>query len=232
MGCYDKDMILYGLYSEIAYNEYLENNSLMGDVHRRYENISGWRYGAALGHVPTMGLDYLYEASIAHSFGLFRSSIFCCSTALDFELKRSLSEAVPDKLVRIEKQTFGQSIRLAYECNPSQPTRECLILLEEVNQIRNQVAVHPCRANLLVSHDEDDVGFPIQPSDLKRFFNPVEIKETEETCAKEGFHLDWLEQLSAKVIWLTKQIFGNGSLVFEHVDYQHIDNSENMSARK
>jgi hypothetical protein len=207
-------MILYGLYSDIAWGQYLENKSLMDTVHRRYEDISGWHFGAALGHVPTMGLDYLHEAYLAHSFGFFRSSIFCCSSALDFELKRSLAKAAPFEATRIEGQTFGQSVRFAHKCRPSQSTRERLTRLEEVNQIRNRVSVHPCQINLLASHDEDDGEFPIRPPDLKQFFSPTEIKRTEDLCSQQDIPLDWLEQLSAKVIWMTKKIFGCGPLVF------------------
>jgi len=214
MGCHDKDLILYGLYSDIAWEDFLGNHSLMDTVHRRYEDISGWRFGSPLGHVPTMGLDYLHEASLTHSFGFFRSSIFCCATALDFELKRSLTALAPDQANRIQRQTFGQSIRFARERRPSPSTRERLTRMETVNKIRNRVSVHPCQANLLVSHDEDDGEFPIQPTDLKQFFSSAEVEQIEDACAERGVPLDWLEQLSAKVIWETKHIFGGGPMLF------------------
>lgn len=215
MSCHDKDMILYGLYSDIAWDEYLGNNSLMDTVHKRYEDVSGWRFGSHLGHVPTMGLDYLHEATLAHSFGFFRSSIFCCSTALDFELKRSLIDLLPCEDTRIKRQTFGQSIRFAYKQGPSKSTIECLKRLESVNAIRNRVSVHPCQLELLVSHEEDDREFPLQPTELKQYFSSAEINLIEEESREQGISTDWLEQLSAKVIWETKQIFGYGQIQFE-----------------
>jgi hypothetical protein len=215
VGCHDKDMTLYGLYSDMAWADYLGNTTLMDTVHRRYEDVDGWRLGSSLGHVPTMGLDYLHEATLAHSFGFFRSSIFCCATALDLELKRSLTSLIPCEAIRIQRQTLGQSIRFAHRCRPSESTEERLSRLAAVNAIRNRVSVHPCQAKLLVSHDEDDSEFPLQPTELKQFFPSDEITQIEEECKTQGVPADWLEHLSAKVIWETKQAFGDGPMLFE-----------------
>ncbi|MCK4960093.1 MAG: hypothetical protein KAT00_11850 [Planctomycetes bacterium] len=215
MGCSDPDMVTYAFYSDLAWDEYLFNENLPGMVRDRYEEVSGWRFGASLAHIPTLALDYLFEATLAHSFGFFRSSIFCCATVLDLELKRSLLEHFPQKATTIEKQTFGQSIYLARTDGIRPSTLERLSRMDEVNRIRNNVSVHPCRLDVLVRHDEIDTPLYSDTEDITQFFQADEIETIQRESTTEGRAIDWLKQLSFKVIWQTKKIIAHGPLNFQ-----------------
>lgn len=83
----DSDLTLYGLYSDIAWDEWLGNRKLVEIAQQRHDEVSGWKFGTPIAHVPTIALDYLLEATLTYSFGFFRSSIFCCAAVLDMELK-------------------------------------------------------------------------------------------------------------------------------------------------
>ena len=119
----DADLITYSAYSELAWAEYLGNDKLQESVQEKYETVSGWRLGNSLAQLPSIALDYLYEATMAYSFGFFRSSIFCCAAVLDIDLKRILVEYSPDHEKRIKSQTLGQSIGLLKQWSRPNSTR-------------------------------------------------------------------------------------------------------------
>ena len=208
------DLTLYGLYSDIAWDEWLGNQNLVEIAQQRYDGVSGWKLGCPIAHVPTIALDYLLEATLAYSFGFFRSSIFCCASVLDMELKRSLREKFPDSLQIIERQTFGQSIRFASDQDIPKSTAQRLDRILEINNTRNKVAVHPSKAANLVSFEDDETPVGLPPDGLARFFCAEEIKNMDEEKKKLGSPVDLLEKLSFKVIWQTKEFIADGPLAF------------------
>jgi hypothetical protein len=210
----DSDLTLYGIYDDIAWEDWLNNKRLIDIAQQRHDEISGWKFGSPFAHVPTIALDYLMEATLTYSFGFFRSSIFCCTAVLDMELKRCLMKILPNDKRTIEKQTFGQSIRFAIDQNPTKSTVKRLNNLFEINNIRNRVAVHPCKALKMLSCEEDETPFALPPEGLETFFSPKEIKAIDEESKKNGLPVDLLEKLSFKIIWNTKEFIAEGPIVF------------------
>jgi len=211
----DSDLTLYGLYNDIAWDEWLGNRDLLDTAQQRHDEVSGWKFGSPIVHVPSIALDYLLEATLTYSFGFFRSSIFCCAAVLDIELKRSLLDNFPDSAQIVGRQTFGQSIRFASDQHPSDPTSKRLDKLLEINDVRNRVAVHPCKAAKMISCEEDETPLALPPEGLEKFFSPDEIKIIAEEGKKQGLSVDLLEKLSFKVIWETKEFIAEGPIVFD-----------------
>jgi len=210
----DSDLTLYGIYEDIAWVDWLGNRSLIDIAKQRHDEISGWKFGSPLAHIPTIALDYLMEASLTYSFGFFRSSIFCCTAVLDMELKRCLMEKFPADKPVIEKQTFGQSIRFSIDQYPTKSSLRRLNKLFEINNVRNRVAVHPCKASKMVRCEEDETPFALPPEGLETFFNSKEIETIDEEAKKNGMPADLLEKLSFKIIWNTKEFIAEGPLLF------------------
>lgn len=120
----------------------------------------------------------------------------------------------PDSARIFERQTFGQSIRFASDQHPPEKTAQRLDKLLEINDVRNRVAVHPCKAAKMVSCEEDETPFALPPEGLETFFCPEEIKAIDEEAKKSGLPVDLLEKLSFKIIWNTKEFIAEGPLVF------------------
>ena len=134
------DLNTLGAYDDVAWDMYLGNDRLAEQAASRYEDVSGWKYGAPVEHVPTIALDYLFEAMMAYAFGFYRSAIFCCATLLDLELKRRLISAQPAEESRIRHETFGQSIQRFGASRAH--GEEIEGRLEGINRVRNRVSVH------------------------------------------------------------------------------------------
>ncbi len=207
--CGDPDIITYSVYSDLAWDRYFGNTSLIDEASGRYEEVSGWKLGAPLSHIPTIALDYLYEATIAHAFGLYRSAIFCCAGVLDLELKRNLIDEFPRLEEAIRKETFGRSIgRYSVESNDSN-RKHISERLEFVNKVRNRLSVHPSSSAGLTRCIEDNKPFLSDPDQLQDFLEPDDLKAGKvEGAGGEVVSADLFKALSEKVIWETKSLIG------------------------
>ena len=209
----DSDLSLYGMYDDIAWDGWLNNPRLVEDAQRRHDEVSGWKFGSPIAHAPTIALDYLLEAKLTHSFGFYRSSIFCCAVVLDLELKRCLMKYFAESSRAIKRQTFGQSIQFASDQNPPVITKRRLDKLSEINNIRNKVSVHPFKEVNMVSCEDDETPFLLSPEGLEQFFLPEEVAALEEQSKLQGLQVDLLEKLSFKIIWWTKKFIADGTLL-------------------
>lgn len=212
----DSHLDLYGIYSDIAWDQWLGNPNLIEMARERYDQISRWNLGSPIAHVPTIALDYLLEAMLTHSLGFFRSSIFCCAGVLDLELKRSLLTEFDKSAKCIQGQTFGQSIRFATAKHPPEVTRQRLHKLALINKIRNEVSVHPCKEVNMISCEEDETLSVLPSKNLEQFFQREEIEAFNEEASRDALPVDLLEKLSVKVLWWTKRFIGGGPLIFSH----------------
>lgn len=209
--CGDPDMITYGAYEDFAWDVYFGNPQLADQAFERHEDVSGWKLGASFTHVPTIALDYLFEAKIAYSFGLYRSAIFCCANLLDLELKRNLIDEFPDAESQIRNETFGQSIARLQKTSAIAAKIEILETLQFVNKVRNRVSVHACTTVPLTRCIEDDAPFFAQPDGLEEYLNADECKEAKATASESGTTPDWLRFLTSKIIWQAKYLIGEYS---------------------
>lgn len=207
MSCSDPDLVTYSVYEDMASDEYFYNEKLLEIAQERHDDYCGFRLGQSFVHLSSLALDYLFEAKLTYCFGFYRSSIFCCITMIDFELKRALVKLNPSEAEIIEKQTFGQSI--IYLKDKKRPTEFHNIIdkLEWLNTIRNKVAVHCGRKEFLISSFEDEPK-PVDTSPLKIYLNDDEIKEVENE--NKGKEINWLRFLELKIILEIREIISYG----------------------
>lgn len=199
--CGDADLVTYSGYHDMAM-AFLRRTSLQEDAVQKYLDVD--RFWSPLAHVPFLTLDYLNEAKLAYAFGLYRSSIFCCSAALDFELKRCLTKSYPHRANEIEKQTFGGSISFLIKNKPALPVYECHVRLQWINNVRNRIAVHSGRLEKLRSSTDDNDRYDQSFSSLRDFFTAEEIDDI--LNENKAMDTNWLEQLALKTILEAKDI--------------------------
>ena len=100
--------------------------------------------------------DYASEASINYVNGSFRSSIFCCSAAVDQIFRHEIildSENPEKKLDKITGKPFGHVMPFA------EKTERLHRFLDDarwLNKLRNNVAVHPLSFWPLQAYSDDE----------------------------------------------------------------------------
>ena len=211
----DPDMVIISVLRDLASDDYLNNNRINEQARERYERAYSWCFGDQVAHIPSLGLDYLYEANLTFAYGFYRSSIFCCAAMLDLELKRSLVAAIPELSSKVESQTLGQSIALAEKHTSGTGKRDCLESLKWINNIRNKVAVHPGKSALLVNAFDDDRPIASYSREARKFFTEEEIETISEEQEKPIDQIDWFEELALKVIKTAWEIVKLGGVKFD-----------------
>lgn len=207
--CGDPDMITYGIYEDFASEMYFNNPRLAEQAFEQHEDVSGWKFGASFSHVPTLALDYFFEAKVAYSFGLYRSAIFCCSTLLDLSLKKNLIDEFPDNESKIRSETFGQSIARFKQSSITSKKEEIIEKLQFINRVRNRVSVHTSTTAPLHRCIEDDNPFLSQPEGIQEYLSINEQNEAKSAACESEDSPDWLRLLTAKVIWQSKFLIGD-----------------------
>lgn len=206
--CGDPDMVTYSVYEDRAWDMYLNNEKAIEEAIDRFEDVSGWKFGAPLAHIPALAMEYLFEATMTYSFGFYRSAISCCASVLDLELKRNLIEQLPQQSALIRKETFGQSIRRFKSCSTANERDELASKIEYINRVRNRVAVHSSATATLVSLLDDETPLLAGKECLSDYITPEERDRVEEEAIHTGHEPDWLRYLASKVVWETKFIIG------------------------
>jgi hypothetical protein len=215
------DVVADYFLDELAHDQYFDNKSLIKEALRRYEEIHqggliDYRrlMSIRLSHVPWQAWEFLYEARMTYCFGFFRSSIFCCAAALDWELKRCLLVAHPADSKKIQAQTFGGSI--SYLRKEEAPPHVFTLAgdYEWVNSVRNEIAVHAYGESALRSMvdvmDDEMRGRAPQRADRydlkvdpKEFFSSYEIRKICKGSRNRG--IDWPKELALKTLEKTRK---------------------------
>lgn len=214
----DPDYVADFFLEEFAYDEYFKNEKLIEEAEKRYLDFQeDWYVGEPMSHIPWQSYEFLYEARMTHSFAFFRSSIFCCAAAIDWELKRCLIDALPSMANTIESQTLGQSIHLLQEKGVR---RHLLALVDDLNwlnRLRNEVSVHSHSQKSLKSmietmRDDDNARITNRfelKSDPRSYFTSQELSRIDQTETMAD--VEWLRLLSLKAIMTARRILISSS---------------------
>jgi hypothetical protein len=200
----------------LAEDEYFDNKTLVKNARKRYSELQqGWYVGDRISHIPFQAWELLHEARMTYCFQFFRSSIFCCAAALDWELKRCLTEAFPSEAKKIGSQTFGGSISYLRQKEKPRSVFELAGEFEWMNSVRNEIAVHAYSQQALRSMvdvmNDARKGKKPQTTDryeLKRdpreFFSSYELRNI--TKSARNVEIDWLKELALKSLKRTRKI--------------------------
>jgi len=119
--------------------------------------------------------DYSTEASMSYVNGCYRSCIFCCSATVDQIFRHEIileSKNPEEKMAKLRGKPFGTIIRAAKNLERLQPF---LSDAQQLNNLRNKVAVHPLC--FWPFEDEDKIINEIIIQDIKNIIAAVDHED-------------------------------------------------------
>lgn len=211
----DPDYVADYFLDQLAEDGYFENKTLIKDARKRYSELQVVRStDIRISHIPWQAWEFIHEARMTYCFGFFRSSIFCCAAALDWELKRCLTETYPGEAKKIQAQTLGGSINYLRKNERPRPVFELAGEFEWINSIRNEIAVHAYSQGSLRSMvdvmDDEMKGKKPQTTDRyelkcdpREFFGSYELRKISKNARNTA--IDWPKELALKALGMTRK---------------------------